>query len=61
MYVSVGNENGITLGDLRKVVRETEQLPNNIPIFKTIYKHGFHTSNKRITEITANHTNIIID
>ena len=61
MHINVANKNGITLGDLRNVDQETEQLPDNLPIFKSIYKHGFHTSYKKVTEITANNTNINID
>ena len=61
MYISIANENGLTLGDLRNVVQEAEQLPDNLPIFKSVYKHGFHTSYKKVIKITTNDTNINID
>lgn len=60
MYISIGNENCLTLEDLRNVVRETEQLPDDIPI--VIAKESFNNYEDEESDIDfLNVTEIIAD
>lgn len=58
MYIHIHKKDGITLGDLRTVVQETEQLPEDTIVYVPSDFCNSQEANIKVTEVIAENKRI---